>query len=455
MVPSLPALLTEARANLRLAAPLIAAQLSFVSMGTVDTILAGRLGAAELAAVAVGSNTWFLSLVMFMGLTMSVSPIVAQRVGARQPPEQIGRFARGAMLLALLLGIVWFALVQLCAGPLLLLLDLDPRTHGFAESYLRVLACSALPFSLAFVLRNTAEGHGLTKAPLIAGVMGALVNAVMGWILMFGRLGAPAMGPVGLGWATVLAAWTMVLSYGLLYSSAPQLRALRLHARARIERETLEIFRVGLPIAAIVTAEAWLFCLGALMMAKFGPNVVAAHQIAINFASLAFMVPLSIGMATTVRVGHAAGAGEAAAAALRGRTGIAMGVCFALVSAAVMGLAPRLIVAVYTDVEAVAEVATRFLAYAAVFQIFDCIQATSNGALRGIKDTRLPMVITLCAYWGVGLPLAVGLAFASPAGPAGVWYGFIAGLGLAAAGLSWRFLRRTRLAVPAPQGRTC
>lgn len=448
MFTHLPALLTEARANFRLAAPLIAAQLSFVSMGTVDTILAGRLGASQLAAVAVGSNAWFLSFVMFLGLTMAVSPIVAQRVGAQQSPERIGRFLRGALLLSLLLGLLWFALVQLAAEPVLALLHLDQRTHGFAEPYMRALAFSTVPFSLAFILRNGTEGHGLTRAPLIASVLGGVVNAGLAWMLMYGRLGAPAMGPVGAGWATVIAAWAIVATYAVLYAITPQLRALRLLGRWRIERETFEIFSVGLPISAIVTAEAWLFCVGALMMARFGPDVVAAHQIAINFASLAFMVPLSIGMATTVRVGHAAGAGDARAVALRGRTGIAMGGCFALMSASLMALAPAAIVAVYTDVEAVAGVSARFLAYAAIFQIFDCIQATSNGALRGIKDTRLPMAITLFAYWAIGMPLAAGLAFGTPVGPVGVWYGFIAGLAVAAAGLSWRFFRRTRARFP-------
>ncbi|MGQ0620346.1 MAG: MATE family efflux transporter [Panacagrimonas sp.] len=450
---NLPALLGEARANFRLAAPLIAAQLSFVSMGTVDTILAGRLGASELAAVAVGSNAWFLSLVMFMGLTMAVSPIVAQRVGAQQSPERIGRFLRGALLLSLLLGLLWFVLVQLAAAPVLGLLQLDQRTNGLAEPYMRALAFSTLPFSLAFVLRNGAEGHGLTQAPLIAGVVGALVNAGMAWVLMYGRLGAPAMGPVGAGWATVIAAWAMVGCYASLYVVTPKLRALRLFGRMRIERETFEIFRVGLPISAIVTAEAWLFCIGALMMARFGPDVVAAHQIAINFASLAFMIPLSIGMATTVRVGHAAGAGDWRGVALRGRTGIAMGACFALMSASLMALVPAAIVAVYTDVQAVAAVSARFLIYAAIFQIFDCIQATSNGALRGIKDTRLPMAITLFAYWAVGMPVAAGLAFGTTAGPVGVWYGFIAGLAVAAAGLSWRFFRRTRARAPYLSGK--
>jgi MATE family multidrug resistance protein len=448
LAPSpLPAYLAEARLNLRLAAPLIVAQLSFVSMGTVDTILAGRLGAKALAAIAVGSNVWFLIFVMFMGTAMAVSPIVAQRVGAGQAPSLTGRFLADALWLALALGLVWWGAMRLLAEPILGLLQLDAETHGYARDYLRAVTWATVPFTLGFFLRNGAEGHGLTGVPLLAGLTGFAVNGVVAWVLMYGKWGAPAMGPEGCGWAGVCAAWAMVGVYALQYRLSPRLRALRLmsHGRPRLDRETLEVLRVGLPIAAILTAECSLFSAGALLMARFGADTVAAHQIAINFASLAFMVPLSVGMATTVRVGHAAGAGDAAGVALRGRAGIAIGMCFALLSAALMALVPGWIASLYTPIETVAAAAAGFLLFAAVFQIFDCIQATANGALRGVKDTRLPMAITLFGYWVVGLPVAVWLAFGTALGPAGIWWGFIAGLAVAAVGLSARFARRTRL----------
>jgi multidrug resistance protein, MATE family len=436
----------ELRTNLRLALPLIAAQLAFVSMGTVDAIFAGRLGVSELAAVAVGSNVWFLTFVMFMGVAMAVSPIVAQRLGAGWDPDGIGEFLRGAMLLAVVLGLAWLILLLASIRPVLSLLDLDARTAGFAREYLFALSWSALPLSLCFFLRNGAEGHGLTRVTLAAGLTGLAVNAGFNWLLMYGNWGFPRLGPAGCGWATTIASWTMVASYLLSYRRHQPLRALRLFRRGmpRIEAQTFEVLRVGLPVAAILAAEAWLFCIGALLMARFGADAVAAHQIAINFASLCFMVPTAIGMATTVRVGHAAGAGDHAAAAVRGRAGIALGVAFAMMSAAAMALAPGVIVGVYTDAAHLAAPAARFLAFAAVFQVFDCVQATANGALRGLKDTRVPMTITLFAYWGIGMPLAVGLAFGTPAGPAGIWYGFIAGLAIAAIGLGWRFLGRTR-----------
>jgi MATE family multidrug resistance protein len=436
----------ELRANLALALPLLAAQLLFISMGTVDTIVAGRLGAAPLAAVAVGSNLWFMVFVPFWGLFMAVSPIVAQRAGAGRPAPESGRFLRGALLLAAACGLAWMLVLLALVDPVLEVLALEPQARTYAEEYLHAIAPGALPFALFLALRNAAEGYGQTRATLWAGLAGFIVNAVLSYGLAHGASGLPALGPRGCGLATVAAGAVMVLAFAVMYRWHPKLRELALYGREgwRLAPATAEVLRLGAPIALIITAEAWLFLIGALLMARFGTDAVAAHQIAINFASITFMVPMSIGMATTVRVGYAAGAGDASAVRLRGLAGIGMGACFALVSASLMALLPGPIVALYTDAPGVAALAAGFLAYAAVFQVADCVQATANGALRGVKDTRVPMLITVSAYWLVGLPLAVALAFTTALGTAGIWLGFIAGLAVAAAGLSARFLHRTR-----------
>ncbi|MGH8480991.1 MAG: MATE family efflux transporter, partial [Nevskiaceae bacterium] len=409
----------ELRANLALALPLLAAQLLFISMGTVDTIVAGRLGAAPLAAVAVGSNLWFMVFVLFWGLFMAVSPIVAQRLGAGRPAPESGRFLRGALGLAAPLGLAWMVLLLALVGPVLDLLALEPQTRAYTEDYLYAIAPGALPFALFFALRNAAEGYGQTRATLWAGLVGFIVNGVLSYGLAHGAWGLPALGPRGCGIATVAAGGAMVLAFAALYRWHPKLRELALYRREgwRPDAATGEVLRLGGPIALIVTAEAWLFLVGALLMARFGTDAVAAHQIAINFASITFMVPMSIGMATTVRVGYAAGAGNADAVRLRGLAGIGMGACFSLVSASLMALLPQAIVALYTDAAGVAALAAGFLYYAAVFQVADCVQATANGALRGVKDARVPMLITVSAYWLIGLPLAVALAFQTPLGP--------------------------------------
>ena len=440
------ALRAEVRANLRLALPLLAAQLLFISMGTVDTIVAGRLGAAPLAAVAVGSNLWFMLFVLFWGLFMAVSPIVAQRLGAGRPAAESGLFLRGTLGLAALLGVAWMLSLLALIDPVLDLLQLEASTRGLAEGYLRAIAPGALPFALFFALRNAAEGFGQTRATLWAGLTGFIVNTLLAIGLANGKWGLPALGPTGCGIATAIAGASMVAAFAVMYRWHPALRELRLYGRGGWHPggASAEVLRLGGPIALIITAEAWLFLIGALLMARFGTDAVAAHQIAINFASITFMVPMSIGMATTVRVGYAAGAGDAAAVRLRGLSGIGLGACFALVSASVMALLPALVVTLYTDAPGVTELAVGFLYYAAVFQIADCVQATSNGALRGIKDTRVPMLITVAAYWLVGLPLAVALAFQTRLGPSGIWVGFIAGLAVAALGLPLRFGRKTR-----------
>lgn len=439
----------EARQNLRLAAPLAAAQLSIIGMHTVDTLMAGRLGAGALAAVAVGANVWFLSFIIFMGLLMAVSPIVAQRVGAGRPAAETGAFLRNALALAVLLGLVWMVLVAVIADPVLDLLQLQAATRVTAEAYLRAIAWSAIPFCLCFVMRNGCEGHGAILGPVVAGVIALTTNALVNLPLMYGYLGFPALGAVGTAWGTVIATTVMVLVYALIYLRDPRLRALGLFSQMpRLAAPLWEIARVGVPISACVVAEAWLFSIGALMMAPFGGDVIAAHQIAINFASLVFMIPLSIGLATTVRVGQAMGAGNVDGAALRGRVGIGLGASFGLCSATAIALFPGLIIGLYTEVPPVVNLAVKFLGLAAIFQIFDCIQATANGALRGLKDTRIPMALTILAYWLVGMPLGAWLTYGTSVGPAGVWCGFILGLATAATGLSLRFLRRTRLVPP-------
>ncbi|MGH8444293.1 MAG: MATE family efflux transporter, partial [Solimonas sp.] len=423
---------------------------SFVSMGAVDTILAGRLGAPQLAAVAVGANVFFLMYVFFSGLFMAVSPIVAQQLGGGRDPREIGGFVRGALVLAVILGLVWTALLLLVREPVLDILGLTDETRAYAAGYLKAIAWAPLPACINFAQRNAADAHGMTRLSLVSGIVGFFVNGGLGYGLMYGRFGLPDLGPAGAGYALATADLAMVFVYAAQYHRSPVLRRLHIIREEPIawRPAARQVLRLGLPIAAILFAESSLFQIGALIIAHFGAETMAAHQIAINFASVMFMIPLSIGMAATVRVGHAAGAGNAELVALRGRVGIAIGMGFALFSASLMVLAPGLIVSLYTNVESVAKIAVGFFAYAAVFQIVDCIQATANGALRGIKDTRVPMLITVAAYWVVGLPLAAYLALRTDFGPAGIWCGFIGGLTVAAAGLATRFLRQTRTIAP-------
>lgn len=437
-------LLTEIRANLRLAAPIILTQFTFMGMGTVDTLFAGRLGADSLAAIGIGVNVWFLFFVVFLGLFMACSPIVAQQVGAQRAPSETGDFVRASALVAVIGGAIWMLAIWLLRDTLLDWLDVHGQARMYARDYLFALSWGAIPLCLCFVARTVADGHGLTRVALMAGLCGFAVNALFDYLLMYGAWGMPRLGPAGCGWASTLAALAMLAIYAVLYRRLPQMHALHLWRAGWPPRVGInELLRLGLPIALIFAAEAWLFSVGALLMARFGTTAMAAHQIAINIASLAFMVPMSIGFATTVRVGQAAGAGLHDRLRERGLAGITLGASFAGFSALGMATIPDLIVGWFTRDAAVAALAVRFLYFAAVFQLFDCVQATANGALRGLKDTRVPMAATLIAYWLVGFPLAFWLAFFTEVRQFAVWWGFIVALGVAAAGLGLRFWRKS------------
>lgn len=445
----------EVRANLKLALPLIAAQLAAVGMGTVDTIFAGRLGAQALAAVAVGVNLNVLCFVFFMGVLMACSPVVAHMVGAGRPAADIGAFVRKARVFALALAVLWFGLLNLIAAPLLARLNLAPETVRLAVRFVRVLSCSSLGMCLWFTLRFCAEGLGRTRPILWAGLVGLLANILLDWLLVFGHLGLPRLGALGCGVATAVSSLLMAGTLALLFRG-PALRAALLpHGAVPAVAEGVgDILRVGLPIGLVLLAEAGLFVLTAMLMAQFGDATVAAYQVAINFASMVFMIPVGVALATTVRVGHAAGAGDALAARRRGFVGIGLGLANALSNAAIMVLFGGLIAGFYSADADIARRAAGFLLLAAGFQIFDGVQATANGALRGVKDTRAPMLITLVAYWMVGLPVAWWLAFRAGGegiGPSGLWWGLSAGLAAAAAGLSWRYWRRPQLAGGQPQ----
>jgi MATE family multidrug resistance protein len=236
----------------------------------------------------------------------------------------------------------------------------------------------------------------------------------------------------------------MAAVLALLYRFAPQLREVATATPATASEGVRDMLRLGLPIGAILVVEAGLFVVSSLLMARFGDTTVAAHQIAFNFASLLFMIPLGLGLATTVRVGHAAGAADPAAARFRGQVGITMGAINAFSNATILALLRQPIAALYTDDAGIAARAARFLLLASVFQFVDGVQVTANGALRGIKDTRFPLAITLVAYWIFGVPVSWGLAFHTEVAADGLWWGMTTGLTVAAAGLVWRFLAESR-----------
>lgn len=434
----------EVRASAMLAAPLVLGQLSSVAMNVVDTLLAGRHGPLTLAAVAVGSAIWSVVILVLIGVLMAVPPFVAQLNGAGRRPE-IGAIFRQALWLALAMGLPLLLAVR-HADVLLAAAHIAPEVQPQALAFLNAISWGAPALALYLCLRYLSEGVAWAIPTMLFGIGGLLLLAPLGYALMFGRWGFAELGAAGLGYATALVLWLQAIGFATYLALAPRFRDLCLFARFDWPKPVVlrELLRVGLPMGVSVFLEGSLFVATALIIGRIGAVEVAAHQIAINLASVTFMVPLGIAMATTVRVGHAVGAGDQSAVRWAAGAGYTLVLVTQCAAALLMLFGSRWLANAYTDDHAVAALAATLVLYAAAFQFPDGIQALSAGALRGLKDTRMPMAITLLAYWGLGMPLAAGLALGLGWGPEGMWSGLILGLSAAASLLTWRFVRLAR-----------
>jgi MATE family multidrug resistance protein len=441
----------EARALLALGGPIIAAQLAQVSMSFVDTVMAGRLSAQDLAAVAVGVSLWMPISVFGMGVLMSVSPTVAHGYGAGRHGE-IGQQVRQGLWLGLAVGLASLAAVRSCS-PLLRWLEIDkaivPTTTGFLEAI-----SWGLPGLSAFiVLRGFSEAISKTRPVLAISVVGLLANIAGNYIFIYGKLGMPRLGAIGCGVASALVMWVMPASLAIWILCDRYYRQFGLFSRFSLpdKRQLWDLAKLGCPIGVCVFMECSMFATVSLLMGRLGTSMVAGHQIALNVASVTFMVPLGISTAITVRVGQAMGRGHVRDARLSGLVGAGLAVGFMSLTALTMAIWPHWIAGIYTNDASVHAVAVQLLVMAAIFQIFDGLQVAGAAALRGLKDTALPMCITLIAYWGLGLPLGYGLGIVQQGGPQALWIGLIAGLMMAALLLLIRFVLLTRRLIAGQQ----
>ena len=426
---------------MQLATPVIIGQVAVFSMSFVDTVMAGRLPDKEiaLAALGIGGAVWSSMLMFVLGTLMVVQPSVAQLDGAQMKSEAASQ-TRQAFWIAVVLGIpFWF--VCYFSEPLLNLFRIDPVIIPNAAGYLRAVSWGAPGLCLVFLLRFFSEGTGNTKPTMFYGVVGALLNIPLNYVLMFGKLGFPALGTVGCGYATSIIIW---LQFALLVAYIAMHRHYRpFSLLSRFEKPDLEqilsLLKVGLPIAVAIFVEGSLFVGAALLIGQLGPVPAAAHLIAINFSALVFMIPVGLSSAVSIRVGNAVGRGEPDAARYAGWIGLLIVLGFQTVSASIMFFFPEWVVRIYTDDIVVAPLAVSLLFYAAIFQYPDGIQMVAAGTLRGYKDTRKPMLYMVISFWIVGMTLGYNLTFNGGMGPAGMWVGMIAGLTVASILMLRRF----------------
>jgi MATE family multidrug resistance protein len=440
----------ELKALLVLAGPLIVNNLAIAGIHFADAVMAGRLGAETLAAVAIGGSIWFFGFTIGLGILMAISPIAARHFGAGDK-ELIGRYTRQGVYIGVIFSALIITFFQFKIGSILAATGIDASFRGLTEGYVRAIVWGAPGIFTFLALRFTTEGIGETKPIMYASIASLVINVFLNWVLMFGKLGAPALGAVGCGLASAITMWSIMIGLGIYMLRARKYKPLKIFARVgKFRPESVkEILVLGVPIAVTITAEAGLFNAVSVLMGTRGAAIAAAHQVAINFAMTTFMIPLALSAAITVRVGHALGAGNPAAARFSGAMGLVTCGLFMTCSAAFMLMFRDTVVLIYTNDPAVTSIAISLLLAAAIFQIGDGVQIGAAGVLRGYKDTRFPMVINVFAYWVLAFPLAYMAAITYKAPPVYTWGAFIVGLWVAAVLLTWRFARLSKAEIGA------
>lgn len=442
----------EIRAMLALSWPMVLTNLAQVAMTATDVMMIGRLGADMLAAGALGSNLYFAPLILGLGLVYAASPMMATELGRRRHSvRDIRRTVRQGLWLAILGAIpIWIILWN--GEAILLAMGQEPALAEQAGIYLRWLQWAILPFYGYIVLRSFISALERPGWALVIMFIAVAFNALGNWLLIFGNWGFPKMGIAGSGLATSLSSAFMFVGLAMVVSFERQFR--RYHLFGRFWRSDWPRFaamlRLGLPIAGILAFEVTIFNAAAFLMGLINSASLAAHAIAIQIASVTFMVPLGINQAVTVRVGLAYGARNPDGISRAGWTAYAIGVGFMALMALVMLLWPRVLIGAFINLydpanTVVIGLAVTFLSFAALFQIFDGAQAVAAGMLRGLHDTKVPMILAAIGYWGVGLPLGVLLAFHFGFEGNGIWIGLSSGLAVVAVLLLVRWLRRDQL----------
>ncbi len=444
---------SEMSALWELSWPMLVGQLATVGMGVADVAMTGHVSAAELAAVALGASVWSIILVTVMGIMMAINPIVAHEVGAGQF-DSIPQSVRQAMWTGVGVGLAACLAANL-ATLVFNHIGLAPDVNANASLFLHAISVGMPAFACYRALYGYTISINQTKPVMVIAIAGLLFNVFVNWLLVFGNWGMPKLGAVGCAVATATGMWLMLAAMVAWVRYAPAYRQTFpfTHWEWPNWAEIASMLRLGLPIGVTYFAEVSAFGAVSLLVARYGVVEVSASQIALNFSSLVFMVPLSFGVGLITRVGQALGEGNPQRARFAAWVGLSMSLAFAVISAVFILLFRWQIARAYTSDPAVQELCVRLLLFAALFQLSDATQVAASSAIRGYKVTRSPMLIQLLAFWGCALPLGYVLGRApawfpwSPAQPmaaTGFWIGLVLGLTIAAVLLTWSLERLSR-----------
>ncbi len=450
---TLPAIRTEVSSLWKLAWPILIGQLATVGMGAADVAMTGHTNPEELAAVSLGAAIWSIVLVTVSGIMMAINTLVAHEIGAARH-DRVPHIVRQSLWKALLVGLVACLLTNMAA----LVFDhlmLEPAVAAKAKLFVHIISCALPPFAAYRALYGYSTSINQTKPVMVIALAALALNILVNYLLIYGHWGMPKMGGVGCAVATTCCVWMMLLAMLAWIRIAPAYHATYpfTHWEWPQPSSIGPMLRLGLPIGVTYFAEVSAFGVISLLVARFGVIQVSAHQIALNFSSVVFMVPLTFGIALVTRVGHAVGEANLRRARFISWVGVAMSLTAAIVSATVITVFRHQIAQAYTSDPQVQELCAQLLLFAALFQLSDATQVATSCAIRGYKVTRQPMLIQLLAFWGFSLPIGYVLGLApqgfiwSPAEPmaaAGFWIGLVTGLTVAAVLLTW-YLNRLSL----------
>lgn len=432
------------RPTLALAGPVVMAELGWMAMGVVDTMIVGGLGAEAIGAVSIGSVAFFTPAVFGMGLLLGLDTLVSQAEGAGDHQGASRSLAQGLFLAVSLA--VPLMLVARGIGPALGAIGINPSVHRRALPYLDATAWGSLPLLVYAAARRYLQAVHRVGVVMFALLSANVVNALADWAFVYGKLGMPAMGVVGAGWATTVSRSYMAAV--LLAAALAESKRKGGEAPPGLWRPDLARLRrlvgLGLPAATQVTLEVGVFAMATALAGRLSPESLAAHQIVLNLSSVTFMVPLGLASAGAVRVGQAIGRGTPEAAARAGWATLALGTAFMAVAAAGFVLLPRTLIGGFTHDPGILAIGVPLLYVAAGFQLFDGLQGVATGNLRGVGDTRSPMICHALALWGIGLPLGYVLTFPGGLGVFGLWIGLSAGLVVSGVVLLWVWAEKSR-----------
>ena len=432
-----------------LGAPILIAQLAQMANGVIDTVMAGHASAEDLAGVGIGTSLWVPVLLFFVGLLGALQPIISGHRGADELQKIMPTTWQG--LYIALAATILMILLLVNVQPLLILLKLDSTTAAIADGYLDAFSWGVPALLLMIALRGLTDGLGHTRVIMVFSLVSTLLNLPLNYIFIYGFdfivFQLPAMGGIGCGWATSISNWIAAIALLIYLNRSSTYKHFHLVANwaGYDKQEIATVLKLGLPIGFTLFIEVSMFCMIALFLAPLGATTVAGHQIVLNATSVFFMLPLSLGMAITLRVSFLVGAKDYDEARLLARSSLLLALGISCINAPILFFGREWLASLYTSDLAVLKIATQLFMLAAFFQIVDVIQVTMINVQRGYKDTKIPMLIMLLSFWGICLPLGYALTFkdwlTSPMGAAGFWTALIAGLSCAALLLTIRMFR--------------